>query len=211
MATVSERVDIGTRNSSPLRGILLGIVLIAAELLWARLQDNAAQQFLAHMPWWRDHLRPVQWLFVSMPFLILALAVGLGARSARRAVIAVGLSFAAAAVAIASYELLNYLFTHSSPGLSTVKAVDYATVMLLSTLAALAWCYSRRYGAAWLPAVVLVAAIGAGVVRWWVWPPRLSSLDGDWLFVVRTGLEILPILAACLVAWTIELKSNRAA
>ena len=190
---------------------MLGIALVAAELLWARFQTNAAQQFVAYMPWWRDHLRPVQWFFVSVPFLILALAVGLGARSARRAVIAVGLSFVAAAVAIASYELLTYLFTHSSPSLSTVKALDYATVMLVSTLAALAWCYSRRYGAAWLPAVLLVAAIGAGAVRWWVWPPRLSSLDGYWLFVLRAGLEILPILAACLVAWGIELKSNRRA
>jgi hypothetical protein len=194
------------------RAALLWIVLIAVELLWATYAVDAERQFALHVPSWEHHARAVQWAFLSVPFLVLAIAVGLGARSARRGLVAVGLCVVGVAVTIGSYELIAYLFTHSTPSLTAVKMVDYATLMLVTSLAALAWCVSRRRGVSWLLPVVLVAAASAALVCWWELPSRWAELAGHQAPLTRAGLtEILPVVLACLLAWAIEVKAHRRA
>jgi hypothetical protein len=187
----------------------LWIVLIVAELLWATYAVDAERQFALHVPSWEHHARAVQWAFLSVPFLVLAIAVGFGAWSARRGLLAVGLCAVGVAVTIGCYELIDYLFTHSTPSLTVVKIVDYATLMLVTSLAALAWCVSRRRGVSWLLPVLLVAAAGAALVRWWDLPSRWAELTGHQTSLLCGGLaEIVPVVLACLVAWAIEVKAS---
>jgi hypothetical protein len=206
MTTVSEPVAVSPRSSSRVRGALLGIVLIVVELLWARYVVDAERQVAVHLPWWEHHVRVVQWAFLSVPFLVLAVGVGLGARSARRGLVAVGLCAVGAAVTIGSYELITYLFTHPTTNPGSVKVVDYMTVMLVTSVATLSWCVSRRRGLLWLLPAVVVASASAAFVLWWHW----QGLNGQWAVVVYTGLnKILPVVLACLVALAIDMKSSR--
>lgn len=216
VTTVSERVAI-PGSSSLARGMLLAITLIAVELLWARYASDAANQIADHMTWWTHHLRLFAWTFLSVQFLLLAVVVGLGARSAGRRVVAVGLCGAGAAVTIGSYELVNYLFTHptfrqTSPDPGVVRILGYATVMLVTSVAALAWCVSRRRGFSWLLPALLVASASAALVHGWDNPSRWQGLDSRWTVVVDTGItQIVPVVLACLVAWAIDVKANRPA
>jgi hypothetical protein len=212
MTTVSEPVGVSPRSSTPVRAAWLWIALIVVELLWATYAVDAERQFAIHVPWWEHHARAVQWSFLSVPFVLLAIAAGIGAWSARRGLVAVGLCAVGVAVTIGSYELIDYLFTHSTPSLTVVKVVDYATLMLVTSLAALAWCASRRRGVSWLLPVVLVAAASAALVRWWDVSARWPELTGHPTLLVRAGLtEIVPVVLACLVAWAMEAKATRQA
>ena len=124
---------------------------------------------------------------------------------------------AGAAVTIGSYELVNYLFTHptfrqTSPDPGVVRILGYATVMLVTSVAALAWCVSRRRGFSWLLPALLVASASAALVHGWDNPSRWQGLDSRWTVVVDTGIiQIVPVVLACLVAWAIDVKANRPA
>lgn len=207
MTTVSEPVAGTPRSSSPIRGALLGTVLILLELLWARYALDADLQFVEHAPrWWKHHVLLSQWVFLSVPFLGLAIAAGLGARSATRGLVAVALCLLGIAfTTIGSHELDAYVVRHSTP-VSTLRTLDYAIVMSLTSVAALAWCVSRRRGHSWLLPAVLVASAGAALAHWWDW----SGPSGPWGVVAYAAVNnVLPVLLACLVAWAIDARSSR--
>ena len=209
MTTVSDVLVARSPRRTRGSDVVVALGLIAAELVLGWFTYDIARSVA-------DHVRPlrlVQWFFLILPFLPLALVVTLHAIRPRRALTAGITALAAGVVTIAHYELIRWIFTHH-PDTShrVVDTLGYAAEMIVATLAALAWGLSRRHGHAW-PLGLLVAAGGAWLTLWTHWTSRLgwahfdSPLDvsGIRRAELLHSVELMvPVVAACVVCWLID-------
>jgi hypothetical protein len=219
MTTVSEPAA----PPAPLRparpsDVIVALLLIAAELVlgWFLFDiGNALEQHL-------NGPHPVQWFYLMLPSLPLALVVSLHAIRPGRALAAAVAALGAGVATIAQYELVNWIFTHhpAASYADVVQAIGYVTAMTVATLAALAWGLSRRHGRTW-PVGLLVAAAGAALTLWTNWPSHTGW--GHTEFVGPDGFEnfarrfellhtvalMLPIVASCVVCWLVDVTELR--
>ena len=193
--------------------VLVALLLIAAELVLSWYTYDIGRTLSHHV----GATRPIQWFFLMLPFLPLAVVVSLRALSRRRAVAAGLVALGAGAVLIAYNEFLRWLGTHRSLDLSfhQMQALGYVVVMAIAVLASLAWGLSRRHGR-WWPLGLLVAAGGAALTVWTNWPEHVGWGHAEIAFVVGDDNPIrrfylvhevarmLPVIAACVVCWLID-------
>jgi len=193
--------------------VLVAALLVAAELVLGWFSYDLARAWSHHV----SSLRPVQWFFLMLPFLPLAVVVSVRALSRRRGVAAGLVALGAGAVLIAYDEFLRWLGTHGSVSLSfhQVQALGYAVVITVATLASLAWGLSRRHGR-WWPIGLLVAAGGAALTSWTNWTehvawghPTFALVEGDdnpirRFYLLHDVAQMLPVIAACVVCWLID-------
>ncbi len=190
--------------------VAVALLLIAAELVLAWFTYDLASALSNHL----NATRAVQWTFLMLPYLPLALVVAVRALSPVRALAAGLAALGGGVVVIAHYEFLLWVFEHRvvNPSYHQMRALGYATVMAASVLAALAWGLSRRHGRRW-PVGLLVAAGGAWLTLWTDWPSKLgwstfvSPLDVTGIRRVELvhALDLMvPIVAACVVCWLID-------
>jgi len=209
MTTVSEVPPATTPRATHPGDVLVGLGLIAAELVLAWFTYDIARSVANRV----HPVRLVQWFFLILPFLPLALVVTLHAIRPRRALTAGLTALAAGVVTIAHYELTRWIFTHHpDTSYRVVEILGYAAEMTVATLAALAWGLSRRHGHAW-PLGLLVAAGGVWLTLWTHWTSRLgwahfdSPLDvsGIRRAELLHSVELMvPVVAACVVCWLID-------
>ena len=219
MTTVSDPVA----PPAPVRptrtsDVLVALLLIAVELVLGWFVYDIASAVSRHL----EATRPVLWFFLMLPFLPLAIVVAVRALSPARAVAAGLVALGGGAVLIANNEFFRWLNTHGSVNLSyhELQAMGYAVVMAASVLAALAWGISRRHGRTWAVGL-LVAAAGAALTIWTNWTAHTSwghtefaTLGDDHnpirrLEVMHTIALMLPIVAACVVCWLIDVAELR--
>lgn len=214
MTTVSEVPLASPPRSVRPSDVLVALGLIAAELVLGWFTYDIARALADH--WSTSRL--VQWFYVMLPCLLLALVVALHAIRPGRALAAGLTALAAGAASIVQLELVRWIFTHHPDAdHHVVEIIGYATVMVAATLAALAWGLSRRHGHAW-PWGLLVAAGGAWLTLWTRWPGRLGwshfASPFDITAIRRAELLdtvalMIPVVAACVVCWLIDVADSR--
>ena len=142
----------------------------------------------------------------------LAVVVSLHAIRPTRAPTALLAALGVGALAIAQSELLRWLITdHPDLNRHVFEIVGYVFAMTVATLASLAWGLSRRHGRTWAIGL-LVAAAGTALTLWTNWPVHTSwshwsPLDSDAIRrwgVLMSVAQMLPIVAACVVCWLID-------
>lgn len=211
MATTAQtRPGVPTRRPS---AVSVGVALVVAELLLAVLW----------FPWVVDHLwlgstvpyEVARLLIVGPEYALLAVAVWLVARlpSLRWPAVALALS---AGLAVWGWSVL---VRHLAPTPADVAVhrllldtLNWVSLIVVPTLATLAWGVAARQGRLWLLAVPL-----APVLHWWL-------QHSDWTFRVERhigfrGSEalgmtfvILPVLLAILAGWALEqVETSRSA
>jgi len=194
--------------------VQVAVGLIVAELVLGWYTYDLARSLTRHV----DAIRLVQWFFVMLPFLPLAVVVALHAIRPGRALTALLGALGAGVVYVMQLELVRWVFTHH-PGLDphVIEIVGYATALTAATLAALAWGLSRRHGHAW-PLGLLAAAGGAWLTLWTDWTTRVgwsrfaSLSDSTGIRqaeLLHTIAVMIPIVAACLVCWLIDVAELR--
>jgi hypothetical protein len=214
MTTVSE-VPLASRPRSVRPGdVLVALGLIVAELVLGWFTYDIARALDEHL----STSRPVQWFYVMLPSLLLAVVVALHAIRPHRALTACLAALGAGAAYVAQLELVRWIFTHrSSVSYHVTEVTGYGAVMLAATLAALAWGLSRRHGRVW-PTGLLVAAGAAWLTLWTNWPDRLgwtrfvSPLDTTGIRraeLVHAVAVMVPVVAACVVCWLIDVAELR--
>ena len=216
MTTLSDPVApaVPVRPTRP-SDVVVALLLIVAELVLGWFTYDIATAISRHL----EATRPVQWFFLMLPFLPLALVVAVRALSPVRGLAAGLAALGGGAVLIAHNEFLRWLFDHQvgNPSFHEVQALGYAAVMGTSVLAALAWGLSRRHARTW-PFGLLVAAGGAALTIWtnWTvhvgWSQFASPLDTTGIRraeVVHTVALMLPIVAACVACWLIDVAELR--
>lgn len=187
--------------------VIVALCLIVAELVLGWFSDDIGRALVEHL----GTSRSVQWLYLSLPTLLLALVVGLHAF--RRAPAAALVALGAAAATIAEAELIHWIFTHHpNANHHLIQTMGYVGSMTVAALAALAWGLSRRHGKNWLVGL-LVAPAGAALTLWTKWPAhvgwsRVASLS-DTIGIRRAELVhsvtlLLPVVGACVVCWLID-------
>ena len=219
MTTVSDPVAPSAPASSTRPSdVVVALLLIVAELVLGWFTYDIATTISRHL----EATRPVQWFFLMLPFLPLALVVAVRALSPARAVAAGVAALGGGVVLIAHNEFVRWLFEHQVLDLSYhgLQALGYAAVMAVSVLAALAWGLSRRHGRTW-PFGLLVAAAGAALTIWTNWTAHtgwghtlFAPLAGDnnpirRLELLHTVALMLPVVAACVVCWLIDVAELR--
>jgi len=217
MTTLSE-VPLASPPRSVRSGdVLVVLGLVAAELVLAWFTYDIGRGLEHHV----SASRPVQWLFLMLPFLLLALVVTLHAVRPGRAFAAGLVALGAGAVRVGMYELTRGLLTHH-PDLShrLFSTIGYVSVMASATLAALAWGLSRRHGRSWLLGV-LVAPAGAWLTLWTNWTQHVAWGHAEFVTVaghdnpvrqyelVYAVSVMLPIIASCVVCWLIDAAELR--
>jgi hypothetical protein len=199
-----------TRPSAP----WAALVLIAAELVLGWFTYDIAVKLGDD----RAHLHLIQWFVMMLPYLPLALLAALAGRTGARGILAGGLGLVAGAAGIGYYELTVWLFTHGhQPSIHVSQGLQYASVMVLATLAALAWGVSRRHGRLWLTGLV-VAPAAAALTLWSHWTSHLglhqvalSDTNGiRQLYLIDTIATMIPVVLGCLVCWLLELRESGA-
>jgi hypothetical protein len=214
MTTVSEVPLASPPRSVRPSDVVVALGLIAAELVLGWITYDIARALADH--WSASRL--VQWFYVMLPCLPLAVVVALHAIRPGRALAAALTALAAGAASIVQLELVRWIFLHHpDTDHHVVEIIGYSTVMVAATLAALAWGLSRRHGHAW-PLGLLVAAGGAWLTVWTRWPGRLgwshfaSPLDSIAIRraeLVDTVAWMIPVVAACVVCWLIDAAELR--
>jgi len=219
MTTVSDPAA-PTAPVRPTRAsdVVVALLLIATELVLGWFTYDLATAISRHL----EATRPVQWFFLMLPFLPLAIVVAVRALSPARGVAAALVALGAGAVLIAHNEFLRWVFEHRvvNPSYHEMQALGYAAVMAASVLAALAWGLSRRHGRTW-PLGVLVAAAGAALTIRTNWTAHTAwgrtvfvSLADDHNPIRRAEVMhavavMLPVVAACVVCWLIDVAELR--
>lgn len=214
MTSLSEPVaPSGSVRPTRATDVVVAVLLVVAELLVAWYTVDLATAVSHHL----DPTRPVQWFFLMLPFVPLALVVAVRALNPSRALVAASAAVGGGLVQIAHYELLRWLSTHPSAGPSydELRAVGYVVAMTVSVLAALAWGLSRRHGRRW-PVGLLVAALGAALTLWTDWTAHTGwgrtqfvFTEGDDNPLRRAELMhgvalMLPVVAACVACWLVD-------
>jgi hypothetical protein len=215
MTTVSDS-PAATTKVRPTRpsDVIVPLFLIVAELILGWFSVDIGRAFVEHL----GTARSVQWLYLALPSLLLALVVALHALRPRRAPAAALVALGAAAATIAEVEAIRWIFTHHPDTNHHVyQTIGYVGSMTVATLAALAWGVSRRHGKAWLVGV-LVAPAGAALTLWTNWPAHVGwsrfASPTDTIGIRRADLVhyvalVLPVLAACAVCWLIDATELR--
>jgi hypothetical protein len=219
MTTVSDPAapPAPVRPTGP-RDVLVALLLIVAELVLGWFTYDIASALSRHL----DATRPVQWFFLMLPFLPLAIVVAVRALSPARAVAAGLVALGGGAVLIAHNEVIRWIFERQviNPSFHELQALGYVAIMAVAVLATLAWGLSRRHGRAWLLGL-LVAAAGAALTLWTDWPSHVgwghtefATIDGDdnpfrRFYVVHAVAQLLPVVAACVVCWLIDVAELR--
>lgn len=213
MTTLSDPAapPTGVRPTS-LTDVVVALLLIVAELVLAWFTYDLAQAASRHL----RPTRPVQWFFLMLPYLPLAAVVAVRALSPARGLAAGLAALGGGAVLIAHNEFLRWVFEGNgvSPSYHERLALGYAVLMAASVLAALAWGLSRRHGRTW-PLGLVVAAAGAALTLWTDWTRRFTSFgpfEADLIRraeLVHSVAVMLPIVAACVVCWLLDLAERR--
>jgi hypothetical protein len=106
--------------------------------------------------------------------------------------------------------LQRYVFEQDHMSQATLRAYDWAVVLLLPTLATIAWGLARRRGVRWWLGVPVAPLLASLHREAWLHSSTWQSWEfhhSQW-WVQR--LEFLaPIVVACLVCWALDRSSRR--